>query len=403
MKVAGRRYVVMNHSDGIAHIMRNPHKALCSKENALLIEAVGGVTPKNLEYDLFESLGSAFSRISSNRNIPRFSASFHQHLLLAFDLFASPKPRINLISLNHFVGHCLYSSVSTALWGPDFPADTYPDFHVVDANLSRLLVPLPFLTPKHVLRAREALKARLGEYLRKRSRVKDDKEHATYEGSLLVDLILNADIPPPDQQGTLLGAMFALHSNSIRMSTWLLAYLLCDRALWCRLQQEVDSAISNHLDSKLENLLALPPTRFDQELFPLLDSALKEAIRLSTAPTLIRKVTSDCEVIIDGNNSVEVRTGEYVLTNGCAINFDEEFFHDAAHFQADRFVKGNSTTKPISAFGGGARMVSPSYIQYRSNNISYHEKVQRPGLCVIRDEGLHRPLPKASRVSGRET
>ncbi|CAL1706655.1 unnamed protein product [Somion occarium] len=353
--IVGREFVVVSHAEGIAHVMRDPQKSLTNDFNTTILEAAGDIIPQHFDQVLFGKLASLALRTFSNRNVPRLAPVFNRQLLRNFNSFSSSGGR-ERVSLTNFIGQSLYNSVCMSLWGPHFPIDSFADFQLIDSNISRLLSPMLF-PPRKAVQARKSLKAELGKYLQRASfGDKDEVEEDVYGATEIVEIIRSSNLPSSDQQGVFLGFMFALHSNSIRMSTWFMTYLLCDTSVWARLRDEVDLAIGTEFES-LEALLSAPPHRIGGDTLPLLDSALKEALRLSVAAVLMRRVTQNCELPVNDIDSVKVTEGEYIFANGCAINMEDDVFEDACSFRVDRFLKNEShKSAPVSAFGGGAHM-----------------------------------------------
>ena len=337
-------------ADGIINVMRDPQKVLASP-NVTLMEAGGDVELGSIGQAIHDKLAICVARIFSPRTIPIIAPTLTQQFRVNFRKFASLNDKHSRVLLTRFVGQTMYSSVCMALWGPRFPTETFSEFYFIDCYLLRLLSPM-LLPPRRSVRARATIKALLGQYLASLG-----QEEEQYGGMEVPVTIRDLPISDPVKEGLFLGLMFGLHSNTFRTTTWLMQYLLCDRRLWMRMRDEVDTAITKEFGS-LQKLMSAPPSLLGESYFPLLDSALKETMRLCIAAVILRRAIVDCDILISNQRSVHINEGEYVYTHGDGVNLADEYFEDAKTFRADRFVNyTEERPQPISAFGGGAHIV----------------------------------------------
>ncbi|KAK7691579.1 hypothetical protein QCA50_004978 [Cerrena zonata] len=349
LKMVGRHYTVITDADGIMNVMRDPQKVLASP-NVTLMEAGGDLELGSIGQAIHDKLAVSVMRIFSPRTIPIISPVLIEQFRTNFRNFASLSDGHSRVMLTHFVGQTMYSSVCMALWGPRFPTETFSEFYLIDSNLLRLLSPM-LLPPRKSVHARETIKTLLGEYM---AGLGQDEEE--YGGMEVPIAIHDLEIPAPVKEGLFLGLMFGLHSNTFRTTTWLMQYLLCDKQLWARLREEVDTAINKHFGS-LQKLISAPPHLFGETFFPLLDSALKETMRLSIVAVILRRATVDCDILINEHKSVHIKEGEYVYTHRDRINMSDEYFENAKTFRADRFMNyTEEQPQPMSTFGGGAHI-----------------------------------------------
>ncbi|CAL1700460.1 unnamed protein product [Somion occarium] len=357
LRIAGQGVVIVSHAETIKYVMKDPHKCFTNNINTTIFEGVGGVTPYTINSTLINNLLSFMHKAFSNRNIHLLIPSFNQQLSANIQSFAC-RQTTDRVSLVTFVGRSLYSALSLSFCGPLFPTDTFSEFMLVDSNTLHFLFPF-WPSSQKAYRARASLKSKLGVFIERVGPELADDGESSYSGIEILKILKAASVPPSDQQGVILGLMLAMHAASIRMTAWFMAYILSDSSAMTRLRAEVDHAIETEFGS-LESLLSAPSHRLGSHMFPLLESALKEVLRLSVAAITAREVNKDTILTVDEHTSFVIRQGDYLVTNGYTVNFDNSIFEDARTFRIDRFLKTSAETvdlpDPVSSFGGGAHM-----------------------------------------------
>ena len=363
MRLNGRRVVVANDLEGILRIVKDTPKTLHMPDQQVL-ECLGGIK-EHIPITLVDRLRTYVARTFSNKTIPHFSHKFNTHLWRHVQNF-SDSPPSGRIPLNEFVGKALYDAVSVAIWGPQFPLDSYKEFRIVDDQLARLFGPAIFI-PRAVSKARNTLKTKVGTYIEEcwdeEFGVKGIPEGMTQLIRSLRDA--KSFIRPEDAQGAFITFLFGLHSNTHRIVAWLFLHLLSDPRAFLRVRREIDHAIDVEFGD-LETLLSSPPARLGVSSFPLLESAIMETLRLWLAAVTVRDVLEDTEFLSgDLRAPLVAHAGDMVMGNSSAVNMSDEFFEDPDTFQVDRFVgcsatkeeDGRSRTVPLGIFGTGVHVV----------------------------------------------
>jgi hypothetical protein len=142
--------------------------------------------------------------------------------------------------------------------------------------------------------------------------------------------------------------------NTFRLAFWVLANLLKDEKALAALREEVDEAVSSHLDSETNTSNFTPN---DLESMQILDSIVQESTRLASGVFMVRYVTQDTWFNTTGGCRRLIRQGDRVAIYPPAIHKDPEIFHDPEDFKYDRFVdatffkNGQEVKHPIMAFG----------------------------------------------------
>ncbi|XP_077583201.1 prostacyclin synthase-like [Stigmatopora nigra] len=150
------------------------------------------------------------------------------------------------------------------------------------------------------------------------------------------------------QRRAILLQLWATQGNVGPAAFWLLGFLLTN--------PEAMTAVRNELKhiSQIETSSA---SQFNShENTPVLDSALKETLRLTAAPFITREVMQE--------KTIQMSTGqEYILRKGdrvCLFPFtspqmDPEIYSEPEKFQFDRFLNKDGTTKR-DFYKGGRRL-----------------------------------------------
>lgn len=357
MSIAGHQVIVVCHREGVVRIMRDAPKCLTNSFNTRMLEAVGGVKSNTITHVLFGKLSGLITRSFSTRAISKLAPAYTQRVveeLMSLVKGQTQQP----IHLSQFVGECLYRAVSSMLFGPRFPLDTYADFMCVDSQIPRLLSPILF-PPRQATRARKNLKKKLGAFIHDCWDDIHGLPDAALAGTAIIRTLREAALPPCDEQGVLLAFLLGLHANSLRVTTWFLAFLLSDQVALSRIREEIDHVIDTEFGS-LDALFSSPVQSLGKENFPLLDSALKETMRLSVPPVFMRAVKVETNFPIDDATNITVKRGQYLVADGCSLNMGHDIFEDSNEFRYDRFVQFDShedaekhTHLPVSPFGGG--------------------------------------------------
>ncbi|KAI9321143.1 cytochrome P450 [Zopfochytrium polystomum] len=173
-----------------------------------------------------------------------------------------------------------------------------------------------------------------------------------------------------------LGFFWAANANSIPTAFWTLFYLLRDREAWAAVRDE----IRTHL-AAADNLAdpAATWTRDRLAACPLLDSAVDEALRLTSTSLIMRHAASDGVVDLphaatpaaenDKNEPpraaapaavrLSFAKGDEIVMYPSLTHYDPAVFPDPTRFRVDRFLRANASPAQRAAlvpFGGGKSM-----------------------------------------------
>lgn len=322
-----------------------------------MLQAVGGVkrafdVVHLMDQRLFPIIGRAFSREGVDVIAPAFNQDIFDRIDAVADRVGG-HPEGTRFPLSKFVGENIYCAISTAVFGKLYPFHTYSDFEILDEDVLQLLSPVPFLGKK-AAQARQRLVHSVGDYVTRAWH--DGRLHgASQMASDMVSVLKDTDHSEEDMNGSLLSFMWGMHSNTIRITFWTLVFLLNDKMATLMVREEVDKELREHFDGDLKNLLAAPASSFEN-VFPLLDSAIKETLRLAVLLSALREAEADTRVVSDAGE-LWIRRGDLVMANLSAVHKDDRNFEDAERFRVDRFSGSDRSKLAPWAFGGGTHLV----------------------------------------------
>ncbi len=127
--------------------------------------------------------------------------------------------------------------------------------------------------------------------------------------------------------------LWAVHANSIPAAFWTLAFLLVDPAAAAGIQIEVDEVLSGAGPESGDGAI-----RIEQlDAMVRLESAVREALRLSSGSLTVRKVV-DATSIETRSGYWKVRRGDRVCLAPHLTHHDPGVFEDPERFVVDRFL-----------------------------------------------------------------
>lgn len=273
----------------------------------------------------------------------------------------SQKSHHKSLSLTHLVSYTLFRAYCIASFGDSFPIDIYSDFMAIE-NASYFLIlsiPWPSLsTSRARSRATKALEAFMKPWIE--SEREGDVEGVSPYGNDIMRALAQSGFSTKDMAGTLLTYFFGIFANTNKSVTWLITHLLYDRAAHDELRTQLDHEVKSRF-TDWASLIDTTPRELRAPHFKLLDSGLKEAMRLHASPMIARVVTADV-TLPSSNGPLLALKGEMVLPNIPAVHMNADYYADPCSFRLDRFHDAATLTRHLYAFGRGTHTVSASFV-----------------------------------------
>ncbi|KAH7920919.1 cytochrome P450, partial [Leucogyrophana mollusca] len=331
--LGGRRMVVVSSADAIAAVLRDRHETLhADVMHIALLRCVGAINHdihricEILHHEIFPIIAHHLTRHSLIDISPQFGTRLRSQLDVAFSSHIRQS-----ISLKELVGRSLFEATSSALLRPSFPTSFYDDLIMLDSSIYSRLYKLPFF-PHPSARARQRLLDHLADYI-------EEMERDGAEGELIsrvIEVFKANKLGRSDRAGLMLVFIWGSHINPMNTAIWVLTFLLANREAMTKIREEVDHTIHSQFTS-LNSLLAADPCVMDGSGFSLLDSAIRETMRLTVITTVVRRATCDTELTSDGR-TIHISKGEHVMADVRAPHHNEATYPDAETFIYDRFV-----------------------------------------------------------------
>ncbi|KAF5386558.1 hypothetical protein D9615_001586 [Tricholomella constricta] len=372
--LAGGRYVVVLSSPTtIFNFLQNTAKTLDVVEFQM-IGIITGITDRSRMpylYSIVEHKAlMAFAHGMSRRTYIQSAMSFNLDLQKRLLSHIGDKPEVT-VSLLEFVQKSIFTSNSVALLGPHFDIDVYDDFMKFDEGIPMILRRIPILSRRGI-RGRESVVAKLSEYILRRWR---DEDGGYLEGAsdVISDVVRElkaADMTHMEAMRLLNGFLWGSHSNHMRTTFWVMAYILTDKHVFRRIHAEIRIALAEKF-SDINAFLNMDPGTLDGPDFNLLTSTVTEVLRLTALPGSFREVLQDTVIAGDDGESIFVQKGEFVTADVRGMHLDPTIYDDPETFKADRFlteagVYQYPNEKTFSVFGGGSHLCKGRYYAIHS-------------------------------------
>ncbi|CAM5089794.1 unnamed protein product [Eretmochelys imbricata] len=215
------------------------------------------------------------------------------------------------------------------------------NFKEFDKIFPVLVAGMPIHVFKSAHNAREKLaEALLHENLRKRSNISE---------LITLRMFLNDTLSTFDDKEkakTHLAVLWASQANTIPATFWSLFYLIRSPEAMKAATEEVQKTLGNagekiNFDGKCISL-----NRKQLDNMPVLDSIIKEAMRLSSASMTVRVAKEDFTLHLN-NDSYNIRKDDIVALYPQLLHFDPDIYANPLTFKYDRYLDENRKEKTI--------------------------------------------------------
>lgn len=233
------------------------------------------------------------------------------------------------------------------------------NFKEFDKIFPALIAGLPIHVFMSAYSARENLaKTLLHENLSKRANVSD---------LISLRMLLNDTLSTFNELSkarTHVAILWASQANTLPATFWTLFYMIrCPAALKAA-SEEVKKTFENsnqNIDPRQSQLVL---TREQLDNMPILDSIIKEAMRLSSASLNIRVAKADFLLHLDNKESYHIRKDDVIALYPPLLHFDPEIYEDPLTYKYDRYLDVNGQEK--SCFHRNGRKLRYFYMPFGS-------------------------------------
>ncbi|XP_054841859.1 cytochrome P450 7A1 [Eublepharis macularius] len=215
------------------------------------------------------------------------------------------------------------------------------NFKEFDQIFPALVAGLPICIFKGAHSAREKLaESLLHENLQKRENISE---------LISLRMFLNDTLSTFDDKEkakTHLAVLWASQANTIPATFWSSFYLIKNPEAMKAAMEEVQRVLENPTEKMGLNRKCVSLNRKQLDDMPVLDSIIKEAIRLSSASMTVRVAKEDfCLQLSTG--SYNVRKDDIIALYPQLLHFDPEIYSDPLTFKYDRYLNENGEENTI--------------------------------------------------------
>ncbi|KAM4687639.1 cytochrome P450 7A1 [Discoglossus pictus] len=233
------------------------------------------------------------------------------------------------------------------------------NFKEFDKIFPALVAGLPIHVFKTAYSARENLaKDLMHENLRKRDNISDLVTLRMFMNDTLTTLTDN------DKAKTHLALLWASQANTLPATFWSVFYLLgCPRALKAA-SEEVQQVLEKASQKVSSDGKYIYLNRHHLDDMPVLDSIIKESMRLSSASLNIRVAKNNFALQLDSNKTYNIRKDDIVAFYPQMVHLSPEVYEDPLTFKHDRYLDENGKEKTNFFLGG--RKLKYYYVPFGS-------------------------------------
>ncbi|VDB94077.1 unnamed protein product [Peniophora sp. CBMAI 1063] len=259
------------------------------------------------------------------------------------------------VDMLDLVTRIVFRASFTTFWGDRVP-ELLPDFLIYDKNMFFVVGDVPLLG-RTGRRARERLVSTMHSYLIQHRSVPTD-DVADEGGTIIakaIRILEESGVTDDEIARCLVIILWGINGNIIQVAIWLMIYLTSTPSAFIRVRDAVRSAHPG-IEPDPESL----SEHFDD--IPILDSAIKEVLRLVALPGTDRVTLVDITLPLQDGRTQAVRKGEHLLLDVRGVHHDPLYHRDPTAFKVDRFLDpeakyGNHAgVKTLIPWGGGMFM-----------------------------------------------
>ncbi|XP_066576153.1 cytochrome P450 7A1 [Amia ocellicauda] len=224
------------------------------------------------------------------------------------------------------------------------------NFKEFDKIFPALVAGLPIHVFKSAHSARENLaKTLLHENLSKRQNISD---------LISLRMFLNDTLSTFNDMSkarTHVALLWASQANTLPATFWTLFYLIrCPEAMKAASEEVKRTLEKSGQKASLDGShIFLKREQLDD--MPILDSIIKESMRLSSASLNIRVAKENFLLHLDNNESYDIRKDDVIALYPQLLHFDPEIYEDPLTFKYDRYLDDNGQEK-TSFFRNGRKL-----------------------------------------------
>ncbi|KZV65872.1 cytochrome P450 [Peniophora sp. CONT] len=285
-----------------------------------------------------------------NKLVPRIAAD----LAASLHGLSIGKEALFSVNVQDLVSRIIFRASCAGLGAERIP-DMLPDFLALHRDAFFIAGEIP-ATGTSGRRARERLVSAMRRFL-------EQRQAGDADGSLMSETIgtLRQNAVSDDHIArVLVVALWGIHGNMIQVAVWLMIYLTSNPYNFVKIRDAVRSVYpgvgpeTDLLQGQIRDV-------------PLLDSAIKEVMRITLLPASTQVALTDIELPSNGRFNPVIRAGERIMVDVRGVHHNHLYHPDATSFRVDRFLddQEKEDSRGFSTFlpWGGDMYMAHEYAQ----------------------------------------
>ncbi|XP_062337885.1 cytochrome P450 7A1 [Osmerus eperlanus] len=139
--------------------------------------------------------------------------------------------------------------------------------------------------------------------------------------------------------------LWASQANTLPATFWSLLYMIRSPAAMEAASKEVQNILEGSGQKPDPNNPTLTLSREQLDSMPVLDSIIKEAMRLSSASLNVRVAKEDFLLQLDNQESYHIRKDDVIALYPPMVHFDPEIYEDPQEYKYDRYLDESGQEK----------------------------------------------------------
>uniref|UniRef100_A0A3P9KYK9 Cholesterol 7-alpha-monooxygenase n=1 Tax=Oryzias latipes TaxID=8090 RepID=A0A3P9KYK9_ORYLA len=307
-----------------------------------------------------ENLHHTFLKTLQGGALPSLIETMMGHLqdvLLKSDTLSHSKDQWQVDGIFAFCYKVMFESGYLTLFGKELGEDksqarqsaqkalvlnALENFKEFDKIFPALVAGLPIHVFKSAYSARENLaKTMYAENLSKRQNMSD---------LISMRMILNDSLSTfndVSKARTHVALLWASQANTLPATFWSLFYMIRSPDAMKAAQQEVQKVLEESGSTTNLRDSTLNLTRDQLDKLPIMDSIIKEAMRLSSASLNVRIAKENFLLQLDNQEAYHIRKDDVIALYPPLLHYDPEIYEDPYEYKFDRFLDDKGQEKNI--------------------------------------------------------
>ncbi|XP_028328563.1 cytochrome P450 7A1 [Gouania willdenowi] len=307
-----------------------------------------------------ENLHQTFLKTLQGEALPALIETMMDHLqdvMLKSDTLRPSKSRWEVEGIFAFCYKVMFEAGYLTLFGKEFGDDkcqarltaqkalvlnTLENFKEFDKIFPALVAGLPIHVFKSAYSARENLaKTMNAENLSRRENVSD---------LISMRMLLNDSLSTfndVSKARTHVALLWASQANTLPATFWSLFYMIRSPDALKAAREEVQSILTASGLTVDPSVPSLSLSRNQLDNMPVLDSIIKEAMRLSSASMNVRVAKEDFLLHLDNNEAYRIRKDDVIALYPPMLHYDPEIYEDPFEYKYDRFLDDQGQEKSV--------------------------------------------------------